>query len=69
MPNAGTVIRGRRGHFFDGLNQWRRFLLETGGRAPRIESPSGVWCGEGVSPSLLGDRSGEEAVSPPQKSF
>ena len=33
------------------------------------EGAEGVGCGEGVSPSPLGERSGEGAVPPPQKFF
>jgi len=33
----------------------------------KIETPRGMGCGEGVSPSPLGKRSGEGAVPPPQK--
>jgi len=38
-------------------------------KGARIEAPRGVGCGEGVSPSPLGERSGKGAMPPPQKNF
>jgi len=42
---------------------------EGASRVEAPKAPSGVGCGEGVFPSIQGERPGEEAVSPPQKFF
>ena len=57
-----------------GVPRTLKQVLQTGAELGRVrieapKAPRGVGCGEGVSPSPLGVRSGEGAVSPPQKMF
>jgi len=57
------------------IQHWGGPLIEAP-KAPRsnaegvrIEAPRGVGCADGVSPSPLGEGSGEGAVPPPRKLF
>jgi len=68
VPTSGVARNFQWGGLRDEAPKAPRSSAE-GARIEAPKAPREVGCGEGVSPSPLGEGSGEGAVPPPQKNF